>query len=207
VTIVLISPPRQDSVLESLLHARLLTGVLSSTDLRPFSYAVLVLVGRHGAGPHDLVRMMRAQGDLYWAAAESHWYAEPKRLERLGYLRSRKEPGRTTERTEYELTKKGLAALRDWLKRPSPFPRIQDEAVVRVLAVDLGKDEDVLGSLAALETEIAVRRGLLEEALERAKTLPHRERQLRLVHRLGSLLLDAHEQWLADVRKELSPSA
>jgi DNA-binding PadR family transcriptional regulator len=180
---------------------------LSSTELRPFSYVVLVLVGRGGAGPHDLVRMMRAQGGLYWAAAESHWYAEPKRLERLGYLRSRKEPGRTTERTEYELTNQGLAALREWLKRPSPFPRIQHEAVVRVLAADLGSDDDVLESLSALEDEIAARRALIAEALERAKTLPHRERQLRLVHRLGSLLLDAHEQWLRDVRSELSRSA
>ena len=188
-------------------HARLQTGVLSSTELRPFSYVVLVLVGRGGAGPHDLVRMMRAQGGLYWAAAESHWYAEPKRLERLGYLRSRKEPGRTTERTEYELTKHGVAALREWLKQPSPFPRIQHEAVVRVLAADLGSDEDVLESLSALEEEIATRRVLVDEALERAKTLPHRERQLRLVHRLGSLLLDAHEQWLRDVRSELSRSA
>jgi DNA-binding PadR family transcriptional regulator len=179
---------------------------LSSADLRPFSYVVLALVGRGGAGPHDLVRMMRAQGGLYWAAAESHWYAEPKRLERLGYLRSRKAPGRTTERTEYELTEAGLSALREWLRRPSPFPRTQDEAVVRVLAADLGRDEDVLASLAALEAEIAVRRRLIEDALERAKTLPHRERQLRLVHRLGSLLLDAHEQWLADVRSELAPS-
>ena len=188
-------------------HARLQTGVLSSTELRPFSYVVLVLVGRGGAGPHDLVRMMRAQGGLYWAAAESHWYAEPKRLERLGYLRSRKEPGRTTERTEYELTKQGVAALREWLKQPSPFPRIQHEAVVRVLAADLGSDEDVLESLSALEEEIAARRVLVDEALERAKALPHRERQLRLVHRLGSLLLDAHEQWLRDVRSELSRSA
>ena len=188
-------------------HARLQTGVLSSTELRPFSYVVLVLVGRGGAGPHDLVRMMRAQGGLYWAAAESHWYAEPKRLERHGYLRSRKEPGRTTERTEYELTKQGVAALREWLKQPSPFPRIQHEAVVRVLAADLGSDEDVVESLSALEEEIAARRVLVDEALERAKALPHRERQLRLVHRLGSLLLDAHEQWLRDVRSELSRSA
>jgi DNA-binding PadR family transcriptional regulator len=180
---------------------------LSSTDLRPFSYVVLALVGRGGAGPHDLVRMMCAQGGVYWTAAESHWYAEPKRLEQLGFLRSRKEPGRTTERTEYELTKQGLAALREWLKQPSPFPRIQCEAVVRVLAADLGSGDDVLESLSALEGEIAERRALIEGALERAKSLPHRERQLRLVHRLGSLLLDAHEQWLREVRSELSRKA
>src|SRR5689334_5277564 len=68
-------------------HARLQNRVLSSHRLTPFSYCVLALVGEGGAGPHDLARMMR-QGRIYWTAAESQWYAEPKRLEELGYLRS-----------------------------------------------------------------------------------------------------------------------
>jgi DNA-binding PadR family transcriptional regulator len=187
-------------------HARLRIGVLSSDRLTPFSYVVLALVGRDGAGPHDLARMMRAQGGLYWTAAESQWYAEPKRLERLGYLRSRKEPGRTTERTHYELTDEGLAALRDWLGRPSSLPRVQHEAVVRVLAADLAGEADVLASLAALREEAAATRPLLEAAVERAATLPHRERYLRLVHRLGELQLDAHERWLDEVERELGPA-
>jgi DNA-binding PadR family transcriptional regulator len=177
---------------------------LSTPRLTPFSFVVLALVGRGGAGPHDLVRMMRAQGGIYWAAAESHWYAEPKRLERLGYLRSQKEPGRTTQRTRYELTDEGLAALRAWLAEPSSLPRVQNEAVVRLLAADLGDDRDVLASLEALEQEIATVRTQLEAALERAAELPHRERYLSLVHRLGELLLDAHEQWLDEVREELA---
>jgi hypothetical protein len=56
----------------------------SSDRLTPFSCVVLALVGGGGAGPHDLTRMMRQQGGLYWSAAESQWHAEPKRLERLG---------------------------------------------------------------------------------------------------------------------------
>ncbi len=63
------------------------------------------------AGPHDLVRMMRSD-PLYWAGSESQTYAEPKRLEQLGYLRAWKEPGVTRERTHYELTEQGLEALR-----------------------------------------------------------------------------------------------
>lgn len=179
---------------------------MSSDRLSPFSYVVLALVGRGGAGPHDLARMMRQQGGLYWAAAESQWYAEPKRLERLGYLRSRKEPGRTTERTHYELTAAGLAALRGWLAEPSSLPRIQHEAIARLLAADLGDDADVLASLAALRAEIAATRPLLEDALARAAALPHRERYLRLVHRLGALMLDAHERWLDEVERELGAS-
>jgi DNA-binding PadR family transcriptional regulator len=179
---------------------------LSSTRLTPFSYCVLALVGRDGAGPHDLSRMMRAQGGLYWAAAESQWYAEPKRLEKLGLLRASRRPGRTTPRTHYELTAEGTAALREWLARPSSLPRIQHEALVRVLAADLGRDEDVLASLGSLQEDIAAKRELLAAAKERAATLPHRARHLSLVHRLGDLLLDAHEQWLTEVEHELRPS-
>jgi DNA-binding PadR family transcriptional regulator len=165
---------------------------------------VLALVGHDGAGPHDLARMMRAQGGLYWAAAESQWYAEPKRLERLGLLRSSRRPGRTTQRTHYELTDEGVQALRDWLAEPSSLPRVQHEALVRVLAADLGRDEDVLASLGSLREDVATTRELLTTAKERAATLPHRERYLRLVHRLGDLLLDAHEQWLDEVEQELA---
>ena len=177
---------------------------MSRSDLNPFSYVVLTLVGRGGAGPHDLVRMMRAQGGMYWAAAESHWYSEPKRLERLGYLRSRKLPGQTTQRTQYEQTAAGRAALREWIRQPSSLPRVQHEAAVRLLAADLGRDEDVLESLDHLETEIATVRDLLAAGRERAQTLPHRERYLRLTNRLAELTLDAHELWLAEVRAELA---
>jgi DNA-binding PadR family transcriptional regulator len=148
--------------------------------------------------------MMGAQGGLYWTAAESQWYAEPKRLERLGLLRSTRQPGRTTPRTHYELTEEGSSALREWLAQPSSLPRIQHEALVRVLAADLGSDEDVLASLGALREDVEAKRELLEAAKERAATLPHRERQLRLVHRLGGLLLDAHEQWVDEVEQELA---
>src|SRR5262245_11646137 len=121
-------------------------------ELNPFSFVILALVGREGAGPHDLVRMMR-QGRVYWAAAESHYYSEPKRLERLGYLESEKQPGRTRQRTHYRLTVKGRRALRDWAAEPSAFPRIQHEAVVRVLSGDIVGDEAILRSLEGLRAD------------------------------------------------------
>jgi PadR family transcriptional regulator AphA len=78
----------------------------SNQMLTPFSYVILALVGRGGAGPHDIVRMMR-EGAIFWTTSESHYYAEPKRLAKHGYLQARKEPGRTRPRTHYELTDAG----------------------------------------------------------------------------------------------------
>ena len=56
--------------------------------LTPFSYVVLALVGRGGASPHDIVRMMR-EGSIFWTTSESHYYAEPKRLPPLAATRGR----------------------------------------------------------------------------------------------------------------------
>lgn len=117
-----------------------------SSELRPLSYVVLALVGRGGAAPHDLVRMVRGCQRLYYAGAASKIYDQPKRLERLGYLRSEKRPGKTRERTYDTLTDEGLAALREWFARPSPFPRIQSEAVARVMASDLAEDDGVVAN-------------------------------------------------------------
>ena len=86
---------------------------MSSAELSLFSYEILGLVGRAGAGAHDLLQMARRGRILAWAG-ESQYYSEPKRLARLGYLETRREPGKTRERTVYTLTDKGLAALREY---------------------------------------------------------------------------------------------
>jgi PadR family transcriptional regulator, regulatory protein AphA len=174
----------------------------SDPSLTPFSYAVLVLVGERGAGPHDLVQMMR-RGRVYWSASESQWYAEPKRLELLGLLRSRKEPGRTRARTHYELTDAGRDALRAWAVTPAGFPRLQNEAILRVLAADLVGDARALEGLRGLHDELDELDAAIDAAEEEARRLPHRERYLLLNHRLARRLVAAHREWLADVEREL----
>src|SRR3712207_718923 len=121
--------------------------------LTPFSYVVLVLVGRGGAGPHDL-RRMAWQGRVYWDAAPSQWYAEPKRLAAMGLLEARKTPGRTRERTHYTLTEAGREALAAWLATPAALPRMQQEPVVRLLGADLVEAATVATGLEALDGEI-----------------------------------------------------
>jgi DNA-binding PadR family transcriptional regulator len=175
-----------------------------SSELTPLSYVVLTLVGREGAAPHDLVRMARAGQRVHYAGAASKIYEQPKRLERLGYLHSEKRPGRTRDRTYYTLTEKGLAALREWHRQPSRFPRIQSEVVARVLSSDLAEDERVVvESLQALRDEIAALSAGIDEDERRAASIPHRERQLRLVRSLGRRLLRAHLDWIDEVEREL----
>jgi DNA-binding PadR family transcriptional regulator len=179
---------------------------LSSDGLNPLSYVVLTLVGRGGANPHELVQMARRGQRLYYAGAASKIYAEPKRLAELGYLAAEKRPGKTRERTHYSLTARGVEALREWVPLPTPFPRIQNEGVVRLLASEFLDDPSALvGSLRALRPELAEEARILDEAEQRAATFPHRERQLLLAHSLARRLLKALDEWIDDVARELEP--
>ena len=174
----------------------------SPPKLTTFSYAILVLVGEGGAGPHDLVRMMR-DGRVYWAAPESQYYAEPKRLAQAGYLTATKQPGRTHARTHYTLTDQGRQALKRWLATPTRFPRIQNEPVVRLLGSEYADRGELLASLKALRNELDELDAALKAAALREQGLPHRATVLRLNRRLAQRLLDAHRQWLDEVEAEL----
>jgi DNA-binding PadR family transcriptional regulator len=176
---------------------------MSSDDLTFSSYTVLVLVGRDGASAHDLVRMMHT-GRIYQAGAPSQYYAEPKRLERLGLLSSAKEPGRTRERTVYRLTDAGLAALREWAATPASFPRVAGEPPVRAISADLVGEVAVRRSLLGMRAELDELRESIREAQERAETIPHRTKYLLLSHSLARHVLDAYADWLAEVERELS---
>src|SRR6058998_4194029 len=99
---------------------------LVNQELTLFSYEILGLVGRTGAGAHDLLRMARRGRILAWAG-ESQYYVEPKRLTQLGYLEARREPGKTRERTVYSLTDDGLEALREYARRPVRFTPVKSD--------------------------------------------------------------------------------
>jgi DNA-binding PadR family transcriptional regulator len=176
----------------------------ASERLTPFSYVILALVGRGGAGPHDIVRMMR-EGAIFWTTSESHYYAEPKRLAKLGFLHARTQPGRTRPRTHYELTDAGRRALSRWLAVPAAMPRIQHEGIVKLLAADFSDDATIQASLAGLRSEIEHAYRNLEVMERRAPSVPHRARYLRLINDYGRRSLDAQRDWLDAVQRELDP--
>jgi len=159
---------------------------MAASELNLFSIEILGLVGRDGAGPHDLLRMTKQGRMLAWAG-ESQYYTEPKRLARLGYLSSRKEPGKTGERTVYALTDKGLEALRDYARTPVTFTPLKSDALLRLLICDLQQR--------------------LDDAQRSAHQLPHREKYLLLVNGFLRRLLELQLELIDEVDRELAPTA
>jgi PadR family transcriptional regulator, regulatory protein AphA len=167
-------------------------------ELTLFSYEILGLVGRGGAGAHDLLRMARRGRMLDWAG-ESQYYVEPKRLAKLGYLEARREPGRTRERTVYSLTGKGLAALAEYARTPVSFTPVKSDALLRLLICDLVGEGVTRDSLATLRDDIADLRERLDESERSAAEYPHRAKYLLLVTAHLRRLLDLHERFVDEV--------
>jgi DNA-binding PadR family transcriptional regulator len=175
---------------------------MSNGELTLFSYEILGLVGRQGAGAHDLLRMARRGRFLDWAG-ESQYYVEPKRLAALGYLAARKEPGKTRERTVYSLTDKGLEALREWAATPARFTPLKSEPLLRLLIADLVGEPATLEGLAGLRGDIADLLDRLKEGEASAEELPHRAKYLRLVNEFLRGLFDLHLELVDAVEQEL----
>ena len=175
---------------------------MSRPELSLFSYEILGLVGRQGVGAHDLLQMARRGRILDWAG-ESQYYVEPKRLAKLGYLETRKEPGKTRERTVYSLTDQGLEALRAWAKTPVAFTPLKSEPLLRLLITDLVGEEVTRESIGSLREDIADLRLRVAETEASARTLPHREKYLLIATRFLNRLLDLHEQYIDEVEREL----
>ncbi len=174
----------------------------SRSKLTAVSYVVLGLVGEHGEGPHDLVRMMR-RGGVYYAVAPSQLYAEPKRLARLGYLSVREEPGQTKPRKVYSLTDQGRDAVQAWMSQPAAFPRLQHEAAVRVLCADLAGPQRVLDSLRGMRPEIERVLADIAAMEQQAEQLPHRRANLQLNTWFGRRWCELQLAWLDEAERVL----
>ena len=178
---------------------------MSRDELTLFSYEILGLVGRTGAGAHDLLNLARRGRMLDWAG-ESQYYAEPKRLARLGYLEARKEPGKTRERTVYRLTDKGLEALRAYARTPVAFTPLKSEPLLRLLIADLVGEEATRESLAGLRVELADLEERLDQGVATAAGLPHRSKYLLIVIDFLRRYLELHEELIDQVESELTPA-
>jgi DNA-binding PadR family transcriptional regulator len=176
---------------------------LSRTELSLFSYEILGLVGRHGAGAHDLLRMAQ-RGRMFDWAGESQYYVEPKRLAKLGYLEASKQPGKTRERTVYTLTERGLDALRAYARTPVRFTPLKSDVLLRLLIADLVGEPVTRESIGTLREDIADLQERVDELEARVEDLPHRRKYQLMVLGFMRELFELHLRLVDQVERELA---
>src|SRR5499425_2183183 len=87
----------------------------SPVRLSPVSCLVLGLIGLRGPStPYDLKKAVGRSVSYFWPFPHSQLYGEPERLAEAGLL-SRKTEQTGRRRKLYSLTRKGDAALKQWL--------------------------------------------------------------------------------------------
>jgi PadR family transcriptional regulator AphA len=169
----------------------------------PLSYGVLAAIGEYGASTPEIVEML-SRGQMFWTSSPSQIYREPSRLLTLGWITAEKQPAKTRSRTLYRLTDNGRQALREWLRTPAGFPKLQHHAALHVFAGDMIEDEEIVASLQKLREDIDQMSAVIATNIARAPSLPHRARYALLLQDLGRRLLDAHADWLDAVERELA---
>jgi len=135
----------------------------SRSELEGF---VLGLVWQLGpCSPYEVRRQMRASPSSQWSASAGAMYPLIRRLESLGLVRSKARRTGKRERREYELTARGLVALRTWVGPP-----LAPEAVT-VAHDPLRSRARFLGVLGPTERTawVAAARGALDEVERRIR--------------------------------------
>jgi DNA-binding PadR family transcriptional regulator len=117
---------------------------------------------------------------------------------------SEKQPAKTRNRTVYRLTDQGRNALREHLRQPAGWPRIQHDAAQRLFAGDMLSDEEIRKSLKQLRADVEEMRSVVATNISRIPQLPERrQRYARLLQDLGRRLVEAHAEWLETIEAEL----
>jgi DNA-binding PadR family transcriptional regulator len=124
-------------------------------ELTTTSYAILGLLNIKPWSAYELTQQAQRSLRYAWPKSESHLYAEPKRLVRMGYARVTESPaGPVRTRQVYRITAAGRRALRAWLERDPAPPQLEFEAVLRVFYADAADKAAILSTLARTHEDV-----------------------------------------------------
>jgi PadR family transcriptional regulator, regulatory protein AphA len=118
-------------------------------ELTTTSYAILGLLNIKPWSGYELTQQAQRSLRYVWEKSESHLYAEPKRLVRLGFARVTEAPaGPVRTRQVYRITAAGRRALKQWLESEPAPPQVEFEAVLRLFYADAADKDAALSTLA-----------------------------------------------------------
>jgi len=118
------------------------------------SYAVLALLDLKPWTGYELTQQAQRSLRYAWPKSERLLYSEPKKLVELGLATAHQEESGGRTRNVYTITDAGRQALTEWTSTRTQPPRLEIEALLRLLFADHGSREDVLGALDEFENDI-----------------------------------------------------
>jgi DNA-binding PadR family transcriptional regulator len=118
------------------------------------SFAVLALLDLRPWTAYELTHQAQRSLRYAWPKSERLLYTEPKKLVELGYATVEQDDTGGRSRSIYTISEAGRVALQEWMSTRTQPPRLEIEALLRLLFADHGSREDLLGALEELEDDI-----------------------------------------------------
>jgi DNA-binding PadR family transcriptional regulator len=171
------------------------------------SYAVLALLDLQPWTGYELTQQAQRSLRYAWPKSERLLYSEPKKLVELGYATTHKEEAGNRSRNVYEITSKGRQVLEEWTSSRTHPPRIEIEALLRLLFADHGSADDLSRSLGELESDIGEHHTAIVELmasyLDGGHPFPDRTHLSVLFATFQIEVFKAIERWIAFARDEI----
>ena len=171
------------------------------------SYAVLALLDLRRWTGYELTQQAQRSLRYAWPKSERLLYSEPKKLVELCYATTHVEQTGGRSRNVYEITDEGRAALEEWTRTRTQPPRMEVEALLRLLFADHGSKHDLARALDELEADIAEHHTAIVELmgsyLDGGHPFPDRTHLSVLFATFQIEMFKTIERWIEFARDEI----
>ncbi len=171
------------------------------------SYAVLALLDLKPWTGYELTHQAQRSLRYAWPKSERLLYSEPKKLVELGFATTHQEDSGGRTRNVYTITARGHKALGEWTRTRTQPPRLEIEALLRLLFADHGSREDLLGALDEFESDIGEHHQAIVELmasyLDGGHPFPQRTHLSVLFATFQIEMFKSIERWIEFARDEI----
>ena len=171
------------------------------------SYAVLALLSLRPWTGYELTQQAQRSLRYAWPKSERLLYSEPKKLVELGLATVEHEGTGNGTRNVYTITEAGRRALNEWTSTRTQAPRLEIEALLRLLFADQGSREDLLAALDEFEGDIGEHHQAIVELmgtyLDGGHPFPERTHLSVLFATFQIEMFKSFERWLEFARSEI----
>ena len=172
------------------------------------SYAVLSLLDLKPWTGYELTQQAQRSLRYAWPKSERLLYSEPKKLVELGLATAHQEESGGRTRNVYTITEAGRQELTEWTTTRTLPPRLEIEALLRLLFADQGSRQDVLGALGEFEDDIGEHHQAIVELmgsyLDGGHPFPERTHLSVLFATFQIEIFKTIERWIEFARGEIA---